>query len=230
MEKFDITPYGKVKITYQWNSKPIVFENYKVQYCRQRIHAKKSYSFNISGTDLAKLVQLYNNCHGLQLPFLFTYDGITEVCYFSQPISPKCFVEKGEVKAYTCAVSIEADSQVIKYPSPSEDDELPLPYLAEGIDAEYNWHTDLVSLGERTGRRLVTDKPRRKISATWHGDKAMRDNMISLFNSHCRVPIKYKFNGEILKVLFPDKIEITDIRELSTIMGYECQMELEVVD
>ena len=228
MEEFTFTPYGDVSITYEWNSKAISFENYTKQYYRRRVSAKKTYAFTVSGLDLAALVKFYNGHKGLQEPFYFTYDGVTEVCYFSQPINPKCKRENGTIKAYSCEVALEVDYQRTTYPTAQETDVLPNPY--GDTDQVFDWHTNVVSMGQRSERLVRQTKPTRTITGKWSGLKAERDKMIQLFNSHCRVPLTFRYNGETLKVIFPDKMEIKDKRELKTIVGYETQLELEVVD
>ena len=227
MEVFKFTPYGDVTIGYQWDSKAMASENYTKQYYRRRIHAKKTYSFTVSGLQLAELVKFYDRHKGLLEPFYFTYDGVTEVCYFAQAINPRCKRENGVIKAYSCEVALEVDRQVTAYPAALETDELPAPYGE--TDQVFDWHTQLVTAGQRTERRARQTKPVRTITGKWSGLKPERDRLIRLFNAHCRVPLTFRYNGEVLKVVFPDKLEIKDKRELKTIIGYECQMELEVV-
>ena len=227
MEIFDFTPRGTVSLSYEWNSNPIEFESCVKQYCRRRVHAKKTYTFTISGSNVKRLLDFYNKHYGLQEPFYFTYDGVTEVCYFSQAIVPKCIRENGKIKAYSCNIALEVDQQRTNYPVAQESDELPPP--RGETEESFDWHTNLVSMGQRTERRARQSKPTRTITGKWSGLKAERDKLIRLFNSHCRVPLTFRYNGEVLKVMFPDKIEVRDKRELKTIVGYECQMELEVV-
>lgn len=228
MEIFNFTPYGDVSIVFQWDSKAVNFEDYTKQFYRRRVRAKKTYAFAIGGLQLAELVKFYDRHKGLQEPFYFTYDGVTEVCYFSQPINPRCKRENGIIKAFACDVALEVDRQVTKYPVAQEADELPAPY--GDTDLTFDWHTQLVTAGQRTERMARQTKPTRTITGKWSGLKAERDKLIRLFNSHCRVPLTFRYNGEDLKVVFPDKLEIKDKRELRNIIGYECQMELEVID
>ncbi|SFB10927.1 hypothetical protein [Selenomonas ruminantium] len=228
MEVFNFTPYGDVSITYQWDSKAMSFEDYTKQYYRRRVHAKKTYAFTIGGLQLAELVKFYNRHKGLQEPFYFAYDGVMEVCYFSQAINPRCKRENGVIKAYSCEVVLEVDRQVTSYPTAQETDVLPNPHGE--TDQVFDWHTQLVTAGQRTERMARQTKPTRTITGKWSGLKSERDTLIRLFNSHCRVPLTFRYNGEDLKVVFPDKIEIKDKRELRNIIGYECQMELEVID
>lgn len=228
MELFNFTPYGDVNITYEWNSKAISFEDYTKQFYRRRVSAKKTYAFTVSGLDLAALVKFYNEHKGLQEPFYFIYDGVMEVCYFGQAINPRCKRENGVIKAYSCEVVLDVDRQVTKYPTAQETDVLPSPYGE--TDQVFDWHTQMVTVGQRTERMARQTKPTRTITGKWSGLKAERDKLIRLFNSHCRVPLTLRYNGEDLKVVFPDKLEIKDKRELRNIIGYECQLELEVID
>ncbi len=224
---FDITPMGNVRITYSWNNKEIQFESLRYQYLRRRVKPRKTYSFTVAGLDLKKLVQFYNDCHGLKDSFQFTYDGVTEECHFAQAINPTVKREGGIIKAYECAVSLEVVTQKTKYGTPSENDVLPNVY--GGTSKSYDWHTKVVSMGQSKRYRAMGNKPVEKISGTWCGLKPERDRLIALFNSHCKIPLKLKFNGEVVKVRFPDSLNIIDHRELKDIIGYECQMELEVV-
>ncbi len=224
---FDITPLGNVKINYTWNSKDIQFESNKYQYLRRRVKPRKVYDFTVAGLDLKKLVNFYNDCHGLKDSFLFTYDGVTEECHFAQAISPTVKREGGKIIAYECPVTIEVVTQKTKYGTPSENDVLPNVY--DGTSRSYDWNTKVITLGQSKRYRTMGDKPVEKISGTWCGLKEERDRLIALFNSHCKVPLKFNFNGEKLTVRFPDSLEITDHRELKNIVGYECQMDLEVI-
>ena len=135
--------------------------------------------------------------------------------------------ENGKIVAYSCEVSLEVEKQAKTYPVASESDVLPAPYGA--TDEQYNWNTQVVSMGVKSAWRNRQSKATRTIAGKWSGLKKDRDLLINLFNSHCRVPLTLRYNGETLKVMFPDKLEIKDKRELKTIVGYECQMELEVV-
>lgn len=224
---FDISPLGNVKISYSWNNKDIQFESTKKQYLRRRIKPLKIYSFTVAGLDLRKLVSLYKDCHGTKDSFKFTYDGVTEDCHFAQAINPQVKRENGIIKAYSCDVVIEVESQKTNYPAPKTNDVLPNVY--SDTQRSYDWETTVVSLGQSKRYRAHGKKAKEKISGKWCGIKQERDKIISLFNSHCKIPLKFKFNGEILNVRLPDKIEIIDHRELKRIVGYECQMELEVI-
>lgn len=224
---FDITPMGNVKITYTWDNKSIQFESNKKQYLRRRIRPLKMYSFTVSGLDLKKLVTFYNSCKGQRESFRFTYDGVTEYCHFGQAINPTVKRENGIIKAYSCDVILEVESQKTKYPTPSENDVLPDVY--SDTQRSYDWNTKVISLGQSKRYRRMGTKPMEKISGKWCGLKDERDKLISLFNSHCKVPLKFNFDGKTLNVRLPEKLEITDHRELKQIVGYECQMELEVV-
>ena len=224
---FDITPMGNVKISYSWNSKEIQFESNKYQYLRRRVRPKKTYSFTVAGLDLKKLVTLYNDCHGLAGSFSFTYDGVTEECHFAQAINPTVKREGGKIIAYECEVSLEVVTQKKKYGVPSESDVLPTVY--SDTSQSFDWKTKTVNMGQATKYRTMGKEPVRKISGLWCGLKDERDRLIDLFNSHCKMPLKFNFNGEVLNVRFPDRLDIIDHRELKDIVGYECQMELEVV-
>ena len=228
MDTFKFTPYGNVKIVYEWNSQKIAFENDTRQYRRKRIHAKKSYAFVVSGMDLPALVEFYNKQRGLEKPFYFTYDGITEVCYFAAAINPQCKREDGVVRGFSCDVVLEVEKQVTEYPIPSEDDVLPLPY--GDTNEQLEWGTRVTTIGQMTKRGRKQEKPTYTVAGTWSGLKPDRDKLITLFNSHCKVPLVFRYNGGRFRAILPDKLEVTDHRELTTIVGYECKMEMEVIE
>ena len=228
MDTFDFTPYGNVNITYEWSTQAVTFEDGTKQCFRQRVHAKKTYNFTISGMDLPRLVKFYNKQKGMEKPFYFTYDGVTEVCYFAAAINPKCKRENGIVMGFSCEVGLEVEKQESVYPLPSTSDMLPRPW--GDTDEQYNWNTKVVSIGQVTKRGNKQGTPTRTISGKWCGLKEDRDKLIALFNSHCRMPLKLPYNGGAWSVVFPDKIIVTDHRELKNIVGFECQMELEVIE
>ncbi len=227
MDKFNITPIGDVKITYDWGSEEITFESSVKQYKRRRIHAKKTYAFTVSGIDLPALVKFYNDQRGQEKPFYFTYDGITEICYFGAPINPKCKRENGMVMGYSCDIILEVEKQEHDYPAPNEHDVLPLPH--GDTEEKLDWNTHIVSLGVLTRRGNRTQTPVRTVSCTWCGLKEDRDKIIELFNSHGRIPLELRYDGGRYKVILPGKLEITDHRELKTIVGFECQMDVQVI-
>lgn len=229
LDNFTFSPVGSVKLSYAWSSKDITFENGKKQYRRTRIKPKKAIGFTIAGCgedSLNSFVSFYNNQHGQLNPFWFTYDNIKELCYFSDIISPQIYRECGKVVGFKCDVSLEVDNQATVFPAPSENDALPCPHgdITHSID----WNVQVLELGA-TGRREKSKKPIEKLTCNFSGLKEDRDKIITLFNSHCKIPLELNYGNKKVKVKFPDSLEITDKREGKNIVGYECQLELEVV-
>jgi len=232
MDTFPFAPFGDVKISYVWNNKEVEFDNGTKQYVRKRVHAKKTYEFTIGGmrdykSNFTAFLKFYNDHRGIENPFIFEYDGKKEKVRFVSAIVPKCYREYGRIVTFSCTVALEVDTPTTSYPEPSEDDVLPVP--SGKTEETFDWNTGKVELGERTGFFQKRKWAARKISGEWCGLKPERDKMIRLFNSHCRIPLLYRNNGEELKVQFPDKLEITDHREAGQIIGYKCNLELDVV-
>ena len=233
MDVFPFAPVGNVRVSYAWGNKEVEFENGNKQYVRKRIHAKKTYEFTIGGmADYKKnfkvLVDIYNAHQGEREKLNFEYDGKNQVLRFGSSIVPKCYRENGSVVTFTCNITLEVDRQGEDFGTPSIDDVLPVPFGQ--TDETYDWHAGKVELGAMTDYYERRTKPMRKINAKFGGMKDTRDRIVKLYNSHCRTPLTYKNNGETLHVLLPDKLSITDHREAGNIVGFECSMELEVVD
>lgn len=227
--EFDFIPVGKVRVSYAWSSKDTEYESGVKQYRRMRVKSKKTMSFTINGkgsNSFQKFVDFYNNQHGQLNPFWFTYDGVKELCYFTEAINPKMHIECGKVVGFECDVSLEVDDQATMYPSPMETDKLPYP--KGNITRSIDWNVQVLELG-KTDRRAKSLKPIEKLTCNFSGLKKDRDKMITLFNSHCKTPLILEYNNTQTKVMFPDSIDITDYREGTNIVGYECQLELEVV-
>ena len=229
LDEFTFKPYGDVKISYTWGSGEFTFEDASKQYPRRRVKAKKAYTFTIRYARkerLERFVKFYNDHKGQLDPFMFTYDGVKEMCYFSSSISPKLYVENKEIVCYECEVNLEVDSQVSNYPSALETDVLPSPRGT--VTHEYDWATKVVEM-VKSDRMMTSPKAREKFTAEWSGTKKTRDIIIKLFNSHCRMPLIFRHDGKEYKVRFPDSIEITDKREIQKIVGFSTSIELEVV-
>lgn len=226
LDKFPFAPKN-VKITYTWSSREFEFESMEKQCPRTRIKAKKTYSFSVAGTNVREFIDFYNSQQGLLNPFLFTYDGVQELCYFSEAIAPKIYRECGKIVGFECDVSLEVDSQKASYSVPSESDQLPRPHGEFTYNSD--WGTQVLEMGA-TQRRLKSPKAREKVTVNFSGTKDERDKIINLFNSHCRMPLILPMGNKTYKVRFPDSLTITDKREIKTIVGYETQLELEVLD
>ena len=229
LDKFLFFPYGEVKITYSWGSKETEYESGYKRYKRTRITSKKKYSFAISGLtkDMERLVRFYNDHKGQYKPFLFEYDGIEEICHFSDVLNITRLYECAVPVGFKCEVSLSVKKQRRRYGSPSETDILPPPHgeIKQSIDH----NVQVLEMGAED-RRIKSTYPHEKLSCNWSGLKRERDKVIDLFNSHCRVPLLMKKGGKTYKVIFPDSLEITDIREQQRIVGYKTSMDLEVVN
>lgn len=219
---------GDVKISYQWGNKETEFESGLKQYPRKRIRAKKSYSFKMSGTksSLESLVNFYNDQRGLLRPFWFAYDGKRELCHFGNALDPQLIRELGKVVGFTCEVVLNVEKQTVSYPTPSESDILPKP--RKEVTHTIDWNTQTIDMGA-VGYRWKQKTPTEKLSVKFSGKKPIRDTIISLFNSHCKTPLKIEIDEQTYSVMFEDKLDITDKREGQSIIGFECSMDLEVV-
>lgn len=229
LDKFLFFPYGEVKITYSWGSKETEYESGYKKYKRTRITSKKKYSFTISGLtkDMERLIRFYNDHKGQYKPFLFEYDEIEEICHFSDVLNITRLYECAVPVGFKCEVSLSVKKQRRRYGSPSETDILPPPHgeIKQSIDH----NVQVLEMGAED-RRIKSTYPHEKLSCNWSGLKKERDKVIDLFNSHCRVPLLMKKGGKTYKVMFPDSLEITDIREQQRIVGYKTSMDLEVVN
>ena len=229
LDKFLFFPYGSVKITYSWGNKETEYENGFKKYKRQRVLPKKKYSFTVSGLtkDMERLLRFYNEHNGQYKPFLFEYDGTEEACYFSDVLNVTRLYECARPVGFSCNIDLTVKKQMARYFSPSESDVLPAPHgeVKHSID----WNVQVLEMGA-DGRRPKGTYPHEKMSCNWSGLKKERDTIIGLFNSHCKIPLTMKKGGVIYKVMFPDSLEITDLREQQEIVGYKTSMDLEIVN
>ena len=227
MDRFPFVPRGKVTVTYDWQSKSKEFEDKTIQYIRRRIHAAKSYSFTIQGKNYQRLVDFYNNHRGQLDPFYFVYDDAVEVCRFSNSLNPTLHRENGKTLGFSCDIGLTVEKITKKFPKPLETDLL--PPLRNAVSQSYDWETGVVTYGAKSDYRLTRTKPKVTISGKWSGGKRDRDKIIKIFNSHSRKPASIKYEGKTLKVIMPDKLAVNDFREVGDIVGFECDVDLEVV-
>jgi hypothetical protein len=229
LDKFLFFPYGDVKITYAWGSKETEYESGYKKYKRVRIASKKKYSFTVSGLtkDMERLIRFYNDHQGQYKPFLFEYDGIEEVCYFSDVLNITRLYECATPVGFKCEVGLSVKKQKTKYGAPLETNMLPAPYGEIKHSIDHN--VQVLEMGAE-GRRIKSTYPHEKLSCNWSGLKKDRDRIINLFNSHCRIPLLMKKGSKVYKVILPDSLEITDRREQQRIVGYKTSMDLEVVN
>jgi len=232
MEVFPFSPVGDVKITYDWGSKETGFADGSKQYVRKRVHAKKSYAFSIGGAEdyaasMKRLLAFFDAHRGIEDTFLFRYDKHTEVVRFGAAIVPKCYRENGRIVTFTCAITLDVAQAADEYGTAGADDTLPVP-LGE-TEETFDWQTGTVTLGVKSDYYQKRTKPARKIAAHFAGLHAQRDELLRLFLAHSRTPVIYKNHGETLRVIFPDKIELTDHLEAGNVIGFETHIELEVV-
>lgn len=227
LDNFDFVPHGDVTISYAWNTKATEFEYGNRQYNRTRIHAKKSYGFRVGGSEsmLDRLMEFFDSHHGKADPFLFTYDGVTEKCYFADTMVVNLHRENAKIVGGECDIVLEVDKQVTNYPKPSTDDILP---LSRGdINYTLDWRTDVYTTSS-TQRRVRYAIPTKKMEITITGGKSTRDKLIELFNSHEMMPLKMVVGGKTYDVRFPSDLEITDKREGSNIIGFESKLEVQI--
>ena len=229
LDKFLFFPRGEVKVTYSWGSKETEYESGYKKYKRTRIASKKKYSFTVSGLtkDMERLIRFYNDHKGQYKAFLFEYDGIEEVCHFSDVLNITRMYECSTPIGFKCTIDLSVEKQKKRYGLPSETDMLPSPHGEVKQSIDHN--VQVLEMGAE-GRRIKSTYPHEKLSCNWSGLKKDRDKIIDLFNSHCRIPLLMKKGGSIYKVILPDSIEIKDLREQQKIVGYKTSMDLEVVN
>ena len=230
LDTFRLSPRGKVKVSYSWQPSKTDFMSGRQQIRRRRINAKKSYSFTVSGSrkDYDYLVKFYNDHFGQLKPFIFEYDGNREEVYFGSALSVKVIREVGTVVGFSASLTLNIDSRgKVEKITPTEQDELPCSRAEVTYSSDWNTKVDNKNT---TRRRKEYEKPREKLLAKFNGSKKTRDRVIKLFESHASMPLLFPFDGKKVKVRFPDNLEVTDIREAKQIVGFECQIELEVIN
>ncbi len=230
LQTFRLTPKGQVKISLAWAPKRTDFMSGKSQFQRRRINAKKAYSFTVCGgrKDYDYLMEFYNSHFGQLKPFYFSYDGKTEEVYFGSNLSIKVKREVGKIVGFSADISLDIDKRgKISKITPSENDML--PKATPAVTYSSDWNTKVYSASPAVNRRKEYDKPREKLSVKFKGLKKERDRIIALYESHADMPCKFKYDGKEIKVRLPESITITDYREIKNIVGYSCDMELEIV-
>lgn len=172
-------------------------------------------------------MRFYNEHYGQLKPFIFKYDGGSEEVYFGSALSIKVKREVGKIVGFSADLSLDIDKRgKVRKITPSEKDELPKSRGEVTYSSDWNTKVDAQNA---TRRRKEYVKPREKYQVTFSGSKKNRDKIISFYESHSSMPLLFPYDGKKIKVRFPDSITITDYREVDTIVGFECQMELEVV-
>lgn len=228
LQVFKLNPKGKVKMSLAWNPKQSDFMSGRTQHQRRRINAKKSYAFTVCGgrKDYDWLMEFYNAHYGQLKPFLFNYDGKQEEVYFGSALSVKIKREVGSIVGFSADVTLDLDKRgKVSKISPSESDELPKarPDVTRSVD----WRTKIYG-ANATNRRKEYSEPVEKLSVKFQGTKKERDRLIALYESHEMLPCLFPFDGKLVKVRLPDSITITDYREIKNIVGYSCDMDLEI--
>ena len=229
LDIFKLNPRGEVNTTLAWGTHRIEFMSGKSQFLRRRIYAQKSYSFTVCGgrKDLDWLKTFYNKHKGQYLPFVFKYDGRQEVVYFGSALRLKVKRELGVIVGFKAEVSLEIDHRTqVPVFSPSENDTL--PKATASVEHSIDWNTKVYTTSS-TERRWEYDKPREKLSVKFKGGKAERDRLMAIFESHEKTPCLFPYDGKLIKVRLPDSATFTDYREIKTIIGYSCEMDLEIV-
>ena len=230
MAVFKLNPKGQVKISLSWSPQRTDFMSGKSQHQRRRINAKKSYSFTVCGgrRDYDWLISFYNEHYGQLKPFVFNYDGKSETVYFGSALSVKVKREVGRIIGFTADVSLDIDKRgKVTKATPSESDIL--PKATANVTYSSDWNTKIYTEGASTNRRKEYKRQREKLSVKFKGGKRERDRVISLYESHEMTPCLFPYDGKMVKVRLPETITITDYREIKQIIGYSCEMDLEIV-
>ena len=226
---FKLNPKGEVEINLSWSPQRIDFLSGKAQLLRRRINAKKSYSFKVCGgrKDYDWLLDFYDSHRGQFDGFYFDYDGKREVVFFGEALKVKVKRENGIIVGFTASISLELDhrGKVTKKPAKETDE---LPKATANVTYSSDWNTKVYTTSS-TQRRLENESPTRKLSVKFSGGKKERDKVISLYESHEMTPCLFPYDGKMVKVRLPESITITDYREIKNIIGYSCEMDLEIV-
>lgn len=226
---FRLNPKGDVEINLSWGPERIDFLSGKCQLLRRRIYAKKSYSFVVCGgrKDYDWLIKFYNDHRGQFDGFYFDYDGKREVVFFGNSLKVKVKRENGIIVGFKATIELELDhrSNVNIRPAGESDE---LPKATADVSYSFDWNTKVYTTSS-TERRLENETPTRKLSVKFKGGKRERDRVISLYESHEMTPCLFPYDGKMVKVRLPETITITDYREIKQIIGYSCEMDLEIV-
>lgn len=231
MEILTVVPRGEVEITYTWGSGSIDFRDGSFQKHRKRVRANKTMKFVVSGLKktMDYLINFYNEHRGQLDKFYFEYDGVQEICTFGDKLS---ITEKREIKGrnhsevvgFSCEVLLSVDSQSTIYESVGNNfDFIPYREVIEEID----WNTTVLDMGA-AGRVKTYSKPRRKYSMKISGTKDTRDRLINLYNIYGDFgKVMLNYGGETIPCLMPESLVITDKRELTKIVGFSCDIDLQ---
>ena len=173
------------------------------------------------------LINFYNSHKGKFEPFYFSYDGHKEMVYFGDELKVKAKREVGVIVGFEAEISLDIDHRdgMPTYYA-SENDKLPKA-LAE-ITYTSDWNTKVDSK-VATERRVEYESPRQKLSVKFKGLKKDRDRIIQIYESHEMLPCLFPLDGKYVKVRLPESLTITDYREIKKIVGYSCDMDLEMV-
>ncbi len=229
LEVFKLNPKGKVEINLAWTPHRVEFMSGKSQFQRRRIYAKKSYSFTVCGgrKDYDWLRDFYNSHRGQFDPFYFDYDGKREIVFFGDKLKIKVKREVGKIVGFEASISLDLDfRRGMNLPVPKTTDELPKP--TGGVEYSSDWNTKVYTTST-TKRRIEYESPREKLSVKFKGKKPERDKIIRLYESHEMLPCLLPYDGKKVSVRLPESITITDYREIKKIVGYSCEMDLEIV-
>lgn len=229
LDTFKLNPRGNVEITLSWAPTRVEFMSGKSQFMRRRIHAQKSYSFTVSGTrkDMDWLIQFYNDHRGQFDPFYFEYDGNKEVVYFGEALKVKAKREVGVIVGFEATLSLELDSRqgLVTYHASESDT---LPEATAPVTYMSDWNTKVDSQNA-TARRMEYTAPRQKLSVKFRGLKKDRDKIMRIYESHEMKPCLFPLDGKLVKVRLPESVTFIDYREIKQIVGYSCEMDLEMV-
>lgn len=226
METLNLVPRGEVSVTYTWGSTSVDYQTGSVQKHRNRIKAKKNFTFTVSGTKekMDYLLSTYDKYKGLYDRFIFEYDDVKDICTFSEKIQ---VIEKRELKkivGFECEIKIAADTQSSSY---EYDDDNIFPFTPRGeVSEEVEWNTNVLDMGA-PARMTTFTIPRRKFVFKVSGLKKDRQKLINLYNVYGDfTPIIFKYRGQEFECYFSESLTIVDKREIDKIVGFEAEIEL----
>ena len=227
LKVLEVVPWGDVTNSYSWGSVAVKFQNGRVQKNRKRVHATRTVSFRVAGTEKMwdYLRNFYNSHRGCLDSFYFDYGGERLQCRFAEKVT---LIQKRELRnvvAFEAGVSLLVTNvKATMLPLPQVE-RFDFPILGK-IEDEVDWNTRKLDMNIQA-RAETWQVPIHRFSFLLSGLKGERDKLIAMYNAYGDfVPMEFATNGELYKCFFPGTLEIVDKREGQMIIGYTAKVTL----